>query len=90
MSAALSSASELWLCQLPAGFDARRLVGATLKLRGGGGGGGGELGAMRLRAAAGAAAAARSHRVRLVAEEPQLAAQLYALPAPCAGAQGAC
>ena len=90
---ALTAASELWLVQLPPGVSLPQLAGAKLKLRNLGARAAGDLGSVRLSSSGGGAAAAggasSSSRVRLVAEEASLAAQLFVVPAPCDGAQGA-
>jgi hypothetical protein len=73
--AAFAAAPALWLVQLPVGFDARRLVGAKLRFPAD------EPGRVMLDGGA---------RLRIVAEEVQLATQLLVASAPCVGQQGAC
>jgi hypothetical protein len=96
-ASSLAGASELWLAQFPAGFDLRRLTGVKFKLRAAPNAAD-ELASVKLpsrarAAAAGAAAddaaAAPSARLRFVAEDASLAAQLFVVPAPCDASQGA-
>jgi hypothetical protein len=72
--AAVAAAPSVWLVQLPAGFDARRLVGAKLRYAG-------ERGTGRV--------TLDGARLRIDAEEDRLAAQLVVVSPPCVGKQGA-
>lgn len=84
-ASAVASASELLLVQLPPGLDLARLGSVVLKLRAGAADGSAEVG----RATLPRRGAQPPQRLRLLQESPALAEQLYAVPAPCAAAQGA-
>ena len=76
LAAAVAAAPAVWLGQLPAGFDARRLVGSKLRCAADGER---SLGRVTLDGA----------RLRIDAEEGRLAAQLVVVSVPCVGKQGA-
>ena len=71
--AAVATAPSVWLVQLPAGFDARRLVSSKLRCN--------QHGAGRV--------TPEGARLRVDVEEDRLAAQLVVVSAPCGGPQGA-
>ena len=71
--ATVATAPSVWLVQLPAGFDARRLVGSKLRCN--------QHGAGRV--------TPDGARLRIDVEEDRLAAQLVVVSAPCGGPQGA-
>ena len=73
LAAAVTAAPSVWLVQLPAGFNARRLVGSKLRCSEHGGG----------------RVTVDGARLRIDAAEDRLAAQLVVVSAPCIGKQGA-